>query len=54
MGSWFEIYSYWETIAAQILAVTLVVGSYVAAERIKTRKPGAHRASTPPPASEPS
>jgi high-affinity iron transporter len=55
MGSWFEIYSYWETIAAQILAVTLVVGSYVAAERIKTRKPGAHRAAVPPPsATEPS
>ncbi len=48
MGSWFEIYSYWETIGAQVLAVTLVVGSYVAAERVKTRKPGARRATAPP------
>src|SRR3954453_20053878 len=29
MGSWFEIYSYWETIGAQLLAGILVVGSYV-------------------------
>lgn len=48
MGSWFEIYSYWETIGAQILAVTLVAGSYIAAERIKTRKPGAQRSTAPP------
>lgn len=55
MGSWFEIYSYWETIGAQVLAVTLVVGSYIAAERIKTREPGAHRSAAPPPsATDPS
>jgi len=48
MGSWFEIYSYWETIGAQVLAVVLVVGSYIAAERIKTAKPGARRATAPP------
>jgi high-affinity iron transporter len=53
MGSWFEIYSYWETIGAQILAVGLVVGSYVAAERVKTRKPGARRATAPPTAPAP-
>jgi high-affinity iron transporter len=35
MGSWFEIYSYWETIGAQLLAGILVVGSYVLAEHVK-------------------
>ena len=39
MGSWFEIYPYWETIGAQVIAALLVVGSYVVAERIKVRRP---------------
>ena len=39
MGSWFEIYPYWETIGAQILAVVLVVGSYYAAEYVKVKRP---------------
>jgi high-affinity iron transporter len=39
MGSWFEIYSYWETIGAQILAGALVVGSYFLAEYVKVRRP---------------
>lgn len=39
MGSWFEIYPYWETIGAQILAVAFVVGSYYAAEYVKERRP---------------
>jgi high-affinity iron transporter len=39
MGSWFEIYSYWETIGAQVLALALVVGSYFAAEYVKDRRP---------------
>jgi high-affinity iron transporter len=38
MGSWFEIYSYWETIGAQLLAGILVVGSYVLAEHVKVRR----------------
>jgi high-affinity iron transporter len=38
MGTWFEIYPYWETIAAQILAGLLVVGSYVLAEHVKVRR----------------
>jgi high-affinity iron transporter len=38
MGSWFEIYPYWETIGAQILAGLLVVGSYVLAEHVKVRR----------------
>ena len=39
MGSWFEIYPYWETIGAQVLAAVLVAGSYVVAERVKVRRP---------------
>jgi high-affinity iron transporter len=39
MGSWFEIYPYWETIGAQVLSVVLVVGSYFAAEYVKHRRP---------------
>src|SRR5947208_2626075 len=31
MGSWFEMYSTWETLAAQALAALFVVGSYVLA-----------------------
>jgi len=38
MGTWFEIYHYWETIGAQLLAGTLVVGSYVLAEHVKVRR----------------
>jgi high-affinity iron transporter len=39
MGAWFEIYPYWETIAAQVLAAVLVAGSYLLAEHIKVRRP---------------
>ena len=39
MGSWFEVYPYWETIGAQVLAIVLVVGSYFAAEYVKDRRP---------------
>ena len=28
MGSWFEMYSTWETLAAQLLAAVFVIGSY--------------------------
>jgi high-affinity iron transporter len=55
MGSWFEIYPYWETIGAQILAGLLVVGSYVLAEHVKVRRrvqrgeQPAVRAEAPPP-----
>jgi high-affinity iron transporter len=38
MGSWFEIYPYWETIGAQLLAGLLVIGSYVLAEHVKVRR----------------
>jgi high-affinity iron transporter len=55
MGSWFEIYPYWETIGAQVLAGLLVVGSYFLAEYVKVRRPRSHgeqpvavRAQAPP------
>ena len=54
MGSWFEIYPYWETIGAQVLAGLLVVGSYFLAEYVKERRPRrqgqapAVRAQSPP------
>jgi high-affinity iron transporter len=48
MGSWFEIYPYWEPLAAQLGAVAFVVGSYQLAERMKRRQPGAHRAMREP------
>jgi high-affinity iron transporter len=38
MGAWFEMYSTWETLGAQLLAGVFVVGSYFAAERIKHRR----------------
>ena len=39
MGSWFEMYSTWETLAAQALAASFVVGSYYLAEYLKVRRP---------------
>ncbi len=39
LGAWFEIYSVWETLAAQVLAVAFVVGSYYAAEYVKVKRP---------------
>jgi high-affinity iron transporter len=47
MGAWFEMYSSWETLAAQVLAALFVVGSYVAAERMKGRAVRAARAAAP-------
>jgi high-affinity iron transporter len=39
MGAWFEMYSTWETLAAQALAALFVVGSYFAAEQVKVKRP---------------
>lgn len=39
MGSWFEVYSYWETLAAQALAAAFVIGSYYAAEYVRVTRP---------------
>lgn len=41
MGSWLEMYSYWETLGAQLLAALFVVGSYYAAEYVRVRRPRA-------------
>src|SRR3954463_5750954 len=54
MGAWFEMYSTWETLGAQVLAAIFVVGSYYAAERMKVKAPlargeqPARRAEAPP------
>ncbi|MEO8689229.1 MAG: FTR1 family protein [Solirubrobacteraceae bacterium] len=54
LGSWFEIYSYYETIAAQLLAAAFVIGSYYLAEYLKVTRPvrrgrqAAVRATAPP------
>jgi high-affinity iron transporter len=39
MGIWFSIFPNVEALAAQVFAVTLVVGSYVLAEQVKVRRP---------------
>src|SRR5215208_1839370 len=55
LGSWFEMYSSWETLGVQVLAAVLVVGSYYLAEYLKVRRPQrrgeqprAQRADAPP------
>jgi high-affinity iron transporter len=54
MGAWFEMYSSWETLGAQVLALAFVVGSYVLAEQLKVARPRrrgqavAVRATAPP------
>lgn len=54
MGSWFEVYAYWQTIGAQVLAAAFVIGSYYLAEYVKVRRPArrgepvAVRAEQPP------
>ena len=56
MGKWFEMYSTWETLAAQALAALFVIGSYYLAEYVKVRRPRSRgemphavRAEAPPP-----
>jgi high-affinity iron transporter len=54
MGAWFEMYSTWETLGAQVLAAVFVIGSYYAAERVRVKAPlargeqPARRAEAPP------
>ena len=54
MGSWFEMYSTWETLGAQFLAALFVIGSYYLAEYVKVKRPRARgeepavRADAPP------
>jgi high-affinity iron transporter len=60
MGAWFEMYSTWETLGAQLLAALLVVGSYFLAEELKVKRPlrrglePATRAEAPPGGRQPS
>ena len=46
LGPWFEMYSSWVTLGAQVLAALLVIGSYRLAEHLKVRRPRA-RGETP-------
>jgi high-affinity iron transporter len=39
MGSWFEMYSTWETLAVQFLAALFVIGSYWLAKEVKVKRP---------------
>jgi high-affinity iron transporter len=39
MGSWFEMYSTWETLGIQFLAALFVIGSYWLAKEVKVRRP---------------
>ena len=39
LGSWFEVYAYYETIGAQLLAAAFVIGSYYLAEHMKVTRP---------------
>ena len=39
MGSWFEMYSTWETLAVQLLAGLFVIGSYWLAKELKVNRP---------------
>jgi high-affinity iron transporter len=54
MGPWFEMYSTWETLGAQLLAALFVIGSYYLAEYVKVKRPRARgdapavRADAPP------
>lgn len=54
MGTWFSVFPNVETLAAQLIALTLVLGSYFAAQYIRVWRPrrqgqqGAQRAVAPP------
>jgi high-affinity iron transporter len=39
LGSWFEIYGTWETVGAQLLAGSFVIGSYYLAQHLKVTRP---------------
>jgi high-affinity iron transporter len=39
MGSWFEMYSTWETLGVQFVAALLVIGSYWLAKELKVNRP---------------
>jgi high-affinity iron transporter len=39
MGTWFSLFGNWQTIVAQVLALGIVVGSYLAAEYVRVWRP---------------
>jgi len=39
LGTWLGVFPTWETLGGQVLAVVLVLGSYVAAEQIRVKRP---------------
>jgi high-affinity iron transporter len=39
MGTWFSLFGNWQTIAAQVFALAIVVGSYLAAEYLRVWRP---------------
>ena len=53
-GTWFSLFPNWETFAGQFLALTLVIGSYLAAQYLRVWRPRkrgqqtAHLATAPP------
>jgi high-affinity iron transporter len=53
LGAWFEVYGYWETLAAQLLAGLFVIGSYLLAEHMKVRRPARRGESVAVPAEAP-
>jgi high-affinity iron transporter len=54
MGTWFSLFNNWETFAGQLIALALVLGSYVAAQYLRVWRPrrrglqAARRAEAPP------
>jgi high-affinity iron transporter len=54
MGTWFSLFANWETVGAQLVALTLVLGSYAAAQYLRVWRPrrrgrgGAMRPERPP------
>src|ERR1700733_592690 len=54
MGTWFSLFSNWQTFAGQFIALGLVIGSYVGAQYLRVWRPrrhgrhGAHVAVAPP------
>lgn len=39
MGTWFSLFGNWQTIAAQLLAFVIVIGSYVGAQYLRVWRP---------------
>jgi high-affinity iron transporter len=39
LGTWLGVFPTWETIGAQVAAFALVIGSYVAAEQVRVKRP---------------